>query len=443
MIKAMIKHLIITSAVIPLLFLTAACETILNEYGFEPFDENGLLRSSFIDTMCHIEEPTNICFYVESSGSMNGLFRKGQPTRFKYDVSAVLVEHEISKRTGGVCVFNNYGDDVSQYEIKSFRQMMNNGDFISQHATIVPNMLDKMLMDIDSGKCDMAVLISDMKYAPVGVSAPKVAMDQYKLDITSKFMDRQNLAVSIVTLESDYIGANGKTLSSKFPYYLTIIGPQEKVAWMRDKIENALGKGSGYQGTINYNISFGCPVYTVLPESSIGMLRNNFEYLEQRRISASCTSFDSSVIPGEIVVAINYRHLPSEILKSLSDSDFTIKSYWGDLKCTLENVSLQQNASNNNDRELIDHTDPNVFLKIRLDGLKHYNSDMLKITLNDSESFRSYDQWVKKYFGATKEGDLERTLSIDAFFDGLKDAYPDNNLQTTPIYIFITTKDFN
>ena len=68
----------------------SSCKGILNEPLIEPFDQNGVVKSSYAESMYSSTEPENVVFYVESSGSMNGLFRKNQSTGFKYDVSAIL-----------------------------------------------------------------------------------------------------------------------------------------------------------------------------------------------------------------------------------------------------------------------------------------------------------------------------------------------------------------
>jgi hypothetical protein len=49
---------------------------------------------------------------------------------------------------------------------------------------------------------------------------------------------------------------------------------------------------------------------------------------------------------------------------------------------------------------------------------------------------------MEKYYGAMAEGDLDRTLSIDGFINGLKRAYPTSaNMQNAPIVLFVTKKN--
>ena len=423
------------------IFAFTACVSEVNEYGLDPFDSNGVISHYFTQNLYSAEVPQNIVFYVESSGSMNGLFRPKLPTDFKYTVSAILLQNDIANHTGGICVFNNNGTEVTTYDIQSYRDKMNDGNLISRQSTIVPNMLKKILGDIDKGICNTAVLISDMKYSPVGISSPEIAMNQYKLDIASLFQGRNDLSISIIGFESNYIGSNGMNICEEFPYYLTIIGKSAEVAWIRNVIiETTENQKCRYQGVLNFNMNYGCPKYTMLPYTCIGMLRNRYEYLDTTcNISTSYASFDSSVIPGEAIVAVNFRHLPTDVLNSLSVSDFSIKSYWNDLKPVLMDIYTTLPPTTE-DKALIDYVEPNVFFKIQLNGLSNYNSDMIKITIND-ESYSNDYEWIEKYYGAFKESELDKTISIDMFIDGLENAYHRNQLQNTPMFLFVTSKN--
>ena len=141
----------------------SSCKGILNEPLIEPFDQNGVVKSSYAESMYSSTEPENVVFYVESSGSMNGLFRKNQSTGFKYDVSAILLDPEVKSKTGKICLFGNKANIIGEYTPEDFRRKMNAGDFVSQASTVVPEMLQRIIDDIKNSVCDVAVFISDMK----------------------------------------------------------------------------------------------------------------------------------------------------------------------------------------------------------------------------------------------------------------------------------------
>ena len=133
-----------------------------------------LLKDSNTSDTFSIVNPTKIKYYVEVSGSMNGFFRPNQPTQFKTDVWGLM--SYFSALPSEVTILTNNGSIGSRMSIDEFRKHMNTGSFISSASTQVPIMLSSIVDDIKPDKGEVAVLISDMKYSPVGVAAPKVLM---------------------------------------------------------------------------------------------------------------------------------------------------------------------------------------------------------------------------------------------------------------------------
>lgn len=410
-----------------------------NEPLIEPFDQDGLIKSSYIEGVYTSTQPDNVVFYVESSGSMNGLFRRNQSTGFKYDVSAILLDPEVKGKTAKVCLFGNNADIIGEYTPEDFRRKMNAGDFVSQASTVVPNMLQRIIDDINNSVCDVAVFISDMKYSPGG-AAHSVAMDQYAIDIQNKFASLSDHAVSLISCESNYVSANGSVLSNVFPYYFTIIGESSKVAWVRNQFLDALSGQSRPIGCVDFGVDYGCPKYTAIPSTAIGMSRNNFEFMNpeiENAHSSSFTTFDDNIQPAEVILAVNYRHISQELINSLESQDFSVTSHWGDARASV--TVMPSNYKPTVDASLVQNINPNTYLKLTISGLDHYDQDVIKVQMQTRQNAVNC---MEKYYGAMAEGDLDRTLSIDGFINGLKRAYPTSaNMQNSPMVLFVTKKN--
>ena len=417
----------------------SSCKGSYNKPLIEPFDQDGVLKSSYVESMYSSTQPDNVVFYVESSGSMNGLFRRNQSTGFKYDVSAILLDPEVKSKTSKVCLFGNKANIIGEYSPEDFRRKMNAGDFVSQASTVVPEMLQRIIDDIKNSVCDVAVFISDMKYSPGGATH-SVAMDQYAIDIQNKFASLPDLAVSLISCESNYVSANGSVLSNVFPYYFTIVGESSKVAWVRNQFLDALSGQSRPIGCVDFGVDYGCPKYTTLPSTAIGMFRNNFEFMNpavENTHSSSFTTFDDTIQPAEVVLAVNYRHISQELINSLESQDFTISSHWGDAKASV--TVMPSNYKPTVDASLVRNVNPNTYLKLTISGLDYYDQDVIKVQMQTRQNTVNC---MEKYYGAMAEGDLDRTLSIDGFINGLKRAYPTSaNMQNAPIVLFVTKKN--
>ena len=91
------------------------------------------------------------------------------------------------------------------------------------------------------------------------------------------------------------------------------------------------------------------------------------------------------------------------------------------------------------DTALLQNVNPNVFLKLTVTGLGNNKEDVLKVQLQNRFDKGTF---IEKYYGAVKEDELDKTLSIDGFIEGLKRAYPsEENFQNAPMVLFITKKN--
>lgn len=395
-----------------------SCKKSVNP-NYPNFDKNGIKNSI---VYYQDEMPSHIQFYVETSGSMNGLYRPKKATKFKYDMCSVLSEF-VNADT--IKAFTN-NSNVINIPIEQFINLMNNGGLNSTKSTDILIMLKHILSDLtDTTKVtDVAVFVSDMKNEPYG--ATPATLDQYAIEIKKLFKKYPNFSVSIIGFESEYIFPSGNITCKEFPYYMIIIGTSNKVAWTRNSIMNINNINS--KGCIDYNVDYACPKYSVIPTSIKGMQRNNFEVKEKQKMCYCLTTYYD--IMAECVVSINGRHFPNQI----TDDSFIILTKWPTTKVSykVKNNYVPSNVPAN--RVIIDEINPNIFIELNINALDVY-CDVISLSIKNNKQDK---EWIKKYYGANNAANLSKTVSIEGFIKGLEDAYQIYNMQNQPMEILIS-----
>jgi hypothetical protein len=235
--------------------LVVSCSNSLNPIGDPHFDSDGyaIIDSGGTPTM-KLENPQRIKFYVEVSGSMNGFFRPNRATQFKSDVWTIM--SFFSSIAPSVTILSNDGIKGMSYQLSDFRTMMNTGRFVSSASTKVPVMLQSIIENLDVDAGEVAILISDMKYSPVGNAAPDVLMTQYSSDV-AKIFGNFNNAVSLICATSDFVDKSGQALCDRSPYYYLLLGKQECVAKLRNDISTLLEDKGNIVDNIDTGFNYG------------------------------------------------------------------------------------------------------------------------------------------------------------------------------------------
>ncbi len=232
------------------------CSSTINTNFDQHFTNEGKLIKDTKETGFQSLHPSKIKFYVEVSGSMNGFFRANCPTDFKTDVWEVM--NYYSEFADNVCILTNDGSQGAIVGMNDFQTLMNTGSFISSASTKVPLMLQTIIDSLDTNAGEVAVLVSDMKYSPVGAAAPGVLRAQYSTDIAS-ILGKFGKAVSLVGATSNYLGKNGNEVCAKSPYYFFIIGNAAQVADTRNCISFLLSQRHHFIDNIDSGFDFGTP----------------------------------------------------------------------------------------------------------------------------------------------------------------------------------------
>ena len=233
-----------------------SCSSPINTINDPHFEENGIYLDS-LGAPFQAIMPTSLDFYVEVSGSMNGFFRANKVTAFKTDVWAIVS----SFGSPGVSVLSNTGTQATKYTGDQFRSRMNSGGFVSTTETQVPAMLENILSKLDYDNGAVAVLISDMKYSPVGNRALPVLLQQYATDIRNIVGKYPGSAYSLVGAYSEFIDARGNVACEKSPYYYLIVGQDVCVAEVRNSITTILSARDNYLDNIETGFDYKRPAY--------------------------------------------------------------------------------------------------------------------------------------------------------------------------------------
>ena len=233
-----------------------SCSSPINTINDPHFEENGIYLDS-LGAPFQAIMPTSLDFYVEVSGSMNGFFRANKATAFKTDVWAIVSYFG----SPGVSVLSNTGTHATKYTGDQFRSRMNSGGFVSTTETQVPAMLENILSKLDYDNGAVAVLISDMKYSPVGNRALPVLLQQYATDIRNIVDKYPGSAYSLVGAYSEFIDAKGNVACEKSPYYYLIVGKDVCVAKVRNRITTILSDRDNYLDNIETGFDYKRPAY--------------------------------------------------------------------------------------------------------------------------------------------------------------------------------------
>lgn len=425
---------LIRSSILILILTVTSCGHRINSVGHPDFSDDGILNQDIVDGFFTGVPASKIGFYVEASGSMNGLYRAERPSAFKRCISAILMDYEDS--INEVHTFIDGASNIRSYPVTDFRAAMNAGRLVSANNTEVPSMLRHVLSDVESGACDVAIFVSDMKYSPTGHGA--TAMDHYGIEIGKLFKEHPSMSVCVIGMESEYYRINGSVATEEFPYYILVIGDKEHASYMRTMMLQTLylapNCGDRVKGIIDYNAVYGCPVYSVLPISGATCMHQNINELSGVRYFSFTGYEPDEVVKGEFVLAVRYHHIPFPILQQLDNSSFEVSSYTNgaNVSCT---ILSRPSLSSAEDKRVESYVQPNLYLKLTIDSML-FVPDVLNIILKANAPSVT---WIYKYYGATMESDLEHTLSIDQFIAGLNSAYPSApNYQDSPMMVLIS-----
>lgn len=391
---------LLTIGIIGLLSVSCSDINTNGDPHFTPGGELILNDSSETDSFKLIP-PAKIKYYIESSGSMNGFFRPNRPTHFKSDVWEILNYYSAAIPTE-ITILTNDGSTGAQIPLDKFQTLMNTGAFVSNASTKVPRMIESIYKDFNPKAGEVAILISDMKYSPVGSKAPDVLLEQYPTDI-SKIIGPYQYPVCLISAISNYLDKGGIDAETESPYYYFLIGPEECLAFLRNGISTLLDNSKHFVDNIESGFNYGVTSY------SFGIPDNCFQMDDE---NPTFVDFDTSVSDTCVIKLKvnleNYRWL-------VADSDvfpecFKIRALYGS-NVKVDKVEYQ--IENITDKILNRKATAIVYLKV-FDLAT--DSDVLEwgLEFQDSDCRK-----LERFMGATSESDLSKTFSLESLLKGI------------------------
>ena len=405
---------ILISIALLMLTVTSCCKK-LNPDGLEHFDEDGVYLEkiqSFTSA-----RPTNIKFYVEVSGSMNGFFRSNKPTNFKTDVWSVF--SDFASSTDGVNIFFQQNANPRTIGLEEFRNKMNAGAFVSGASTDVPDMLDRILNSVDCKKSEVGILVSDMKYDPVGNAALKVLLQQYSIDIRNK-MANAGKALCLIVAKSDFLDKSGNVVCEDSPYYYLVIGKPENVVWIRNFVCTLLKHHGHYVDAVEWGIDYKSPKVKISDPDYLNVENRNClgGFDEDCVITLDIDITDYPWIYENADTLLKYLKVKPEVgmeIKKLSNKDISYDIMEGD------GHQLKRTAS--------------AKVKLRLSDI-YGDGDVLSITINSPEILLPNIKFLQ-FLGATAPNDVSKTFSMEEFLSGCYSSMP-RFREKKPVHILIS-----
>lgn len=395
--KVVLKELL--SVIITITLVSCGGGLINTNYDHH-FTDEGYLKKDSIERVS--ETPlSRIKFYVEVSGSMNGFFRANKPTHFKKDVWEICSYYE--PIANDVTILTNSGSEGASFTMSDFQTKMNTGAFISAASTKVPLMLQSILSTLDADRGEVAVLISDMKYSPVGSAAPNVLITQYSTDV-SKILGKFGKSVSLVCATSDYLDRTGHSITERSPYYFFIMGNSNAVAEVRDGISTLLKANNRFIDNIESGFDYGAPKYSFGIPNKCFQLDDKeptfIQYEESDGIDTCTVKLKVDLKPYRWLLTDKKYFEEAFKVKSLYDSEVLV----GDIKIEVKNIT---------DKKLKRTAEAIVELKLPNIATE---SEVLEWTLQLPDTDYTL---FGEFCGSTDENDCTKSYSIEAFMKGM------------------------
>lgn len=399
-------------ALLALMTMSACCGG-LNTLNDPHFTEEGTLIKK--PSFAKLDYNSVIHFYVESSGSMNGFFRAGQPTGFKQDVYEIMSYY--SPITKDVNIMTNDGSVAGQLSLAQFQTAMNTGALECNASTQVPVMLRNIVSRLK--KNDVAVLISDMKYSPVGSAAPAVLLTQYAAEV-ALIAGKSQKAYSLVCATSNYINKEGSVVTNESPYYYLIVGEQDKVSAVRNGIAIMLQRQKRFVDNLEIGYKYAsCPYDFGVPKNVV-------------RLEKQPTFYGYGETVGECVIPLklkleSYRWLMSN--KDTLKQCFTCKPKYGS---TVSIESFDVEECNNVNLELKRSAVATIKIKV-----SNMPSDMEVLEWNINIPYAKSTTMGKFLDDSKGENDVTTSYSLTSFIRGIGQGGV-VNYQPKPNYILIS-----
>lgn len=294
-------------------------------------------------------------------------------------------------------------------DITSFRDNLNAGKLLYDDNTSIPQMVNGIVSQIDTTVGMVAVLITDMKYSPIGNKAPQALMAQYATDISHIFTNN-NLAVSLICAVSDY--KTNRHSCDKSPYYYLVIGNPRLVPLVRNEIVGILKSSDTYIEEVEKNVDYGDKLLALHMKAKgvMPLDKDNLVY----------GGYDKKVADTiAITLGLDLSPYPHFLWNKETLTSYLSVDASGLAHCFISDVETSDNVA---------------LITLNVCKFKEKNQS---ITISLGGYNPSMPREIVQYYGAERESDCSKTLSINQFIRGITDH---RNIQSS-VKITITTED--
>lgn len=414
-------------ATVFVLIIFLSCGREVNSIADSNFDADGTPLDTTI-TLFAPKLPESVKLYVETSGSMNGFFRANKANNFKKTVWSVFSGlAQISN--GNVYPMSNGGDIDTPVTLGNFRNNMNAGSFVSNSSTHIPAMLHNIIENIDTAKNEVAVLVSDMKYSPMGKTAAPELL-QYQEQIRNVVGIHPNISLAFVCANSEFLNPNGSVAEANSPYYFIIIGNSENVAAIRNDIARWCEATNSYIESGDMAMNYHTPNYSIENVKN-GILSTeypkNLITVFDREVSDTC-----SFIVRVDMTSYPWGAVDADVLRDC----FKVKAVYGssvDVELLTDEDHLVDNHAYKGDFKRLAYADYLVKLyNVVLDD------EVIEWTFTNKPFDGRYLMNFNTIINADQENDFSGSFSFNKFIEGCFNARL-NTFNENPVRILVSS----
>lgn len=393
-------------------------------------DVNCLPDSHFTDDGCLKEQPdssmlmtmpSEVKFFMEASGSMNGLYRPGCQTEFRDDVYQI-VSYYLSDKDLVYTLCSDNGKSGYQMSLREFASAIKTQGFPTMGTTSITDMIETVISNIDTLKNQVGVLISDMKFDPNGKDDIAYQLGMYTTKV-SHITSESKLAFSLVAATSKYFDNQGGVVADKSPYYFLIMGTPQNVAKVRDDISTMLMVNHNYVDNIETGMNYGGPKF------ELEKVKNCIKMSKQ----PTFTGVDAE-LPCRIKLILdldNYRWLMSN--EEAIRTTFVCKMIHGS-KVDIDSISVDS-LYKDSDNRLNRSMKASIFMSIK--NLQA-DCDVLEWSFDPCKIDGAVGDF-NLFYGANSWKEFDKTYSIENFLQGLFRAAHLSTCSKKPNYVLIST----
>lgn len=386
------------------------------------FTEDGKLKEEFLpDSSIENEQASNVKFFIEASGSMNGLYRAQCSSEFRDDVYQIVCYYTSqSEKVYTLCT--NNGKSGFALSLNDFAKAIKQQGFPSMSTTSITDMIDAVIEQIDTARNEVGVLVSDMKFDPTGKDNIDYQLGMYTTKI-SHITSSTGLAFSLIGATSKYYDKKGNVICNESPYYYLVIGKSANVAKVRDGISTMLAQNGNYVDNIETGMRFGGPNYTLSKEKNcLPHGHNSYAFVDYQDDAPCLISINLELNkyrwciaePENVKKALEIKMLHGSSLKI---DTITIDSVFVDSK---KNLNRSMKAK--------------IYLKI--DNMPN-DMDVIEWSFDPCKLDTDYDD-LKPFCGAQNWTEFDKTFSIEHFIKGMFRGANLSTCSTKKNYILIS-----